>query len=334
MRSNLSWSTAVVRETHDLTAGIRAFDLEPQDGLLPFAPGSHLDVSVLVGGRAQVRSYSLVGRRNGCYRIAVRRADDGRGGSRYLWSLERGARLQVSEPKNHFELKLGRPQYLLVAGGIGVTPIITMAQALMAAGADVSMVYAARSRDELAFLDLLRDTLGERLTCCLDDENGRIDAAALMRPLHPQAECYVCGPIGLLDAMRRAWASAGRPLAMLRYETFGNSGRFAPEPFEVRVPRHGLTVTVAADASMLDALTAAGVDILSDCRRGECGLCMVDVVAVQGTVDHRDVFLSDAEKAANRKMCACVSRVVGGGVTLDSSYREDALSFQPWQAAQ
>jgi ferredoxin len=129
----------------------------------------------------------------------------------------------------------------------------------------------------------------------------------------------VCGPIGLMDAVRRAWSEAGRPIAMLRFETFGSSGRYAPEPFTVRIPR--LQREMPADSTMLAALESAGVELLADCRRGECGLCVVDVLDHDKPIDHRDVFFSDHEHADDRKMCTCVSRQVGGTVTIDTAWR-------------
>jgi vanillate O-demethylase ferredoxin subunit len=128
----------------------------------------------------------------------------------------------------------------------------------------------------------------------------------------------------MLDAARAAWEHSGRPAADMRYETFGSSGRFAPQPFRVRIPRHALDITVPADCSLLDALEQAGVQTLSDCKRGECGLCAIDVVAVNGQVDHRDVYLSEHEKLENKRICACVSRVVGE-ITLDSAWRPDNI---------
>ncbi len=126
----------------------------------------------------------------------------------------------------------------------------------------------------------------------------------------------------MLDAAKAAWNTAGRALADLRYETFGSSGRLAPQAFRVLIPRHQLDITVAADCSLLDALDAAGVQTIFDCKRGECGLCAMDVLDVKGEIDHRDVFLSDAEKQQDTCICTCVSRVVGE-ITLDSSYRPD-----------
>jgi vanillate O-demethylase ferredoxin subunit len=124
-----------------------------------------------------------------------------------------------------------------------------------------------------------------------------------------------------MDAVRREWKQAGRSQADLRFETFGSSGRFAPEPFKVKVSDQDIEVLVADDKSMLQALREAGVDIMFDCLRGECGLCVVEVTHTEGELDHRDVFLSEAEKYSGRKLCTCVSRAVQGCVTIDTGYR-------------
>ncbi|WP_207482819.1 2Fe-2S iron-sulfur cluster-binding protein, partial [Arenibaculum pallidiluteum] len=136
-------------------------------------------------------------------------------------------------------------------------------------------------------------------------------------------ELYVCGPIGLLEAARRAWQDSGRPVDGLRFETFGSSGRHAAEAFRVCIPRLGREVEVPRNQSMLEALEAAGVEMIYDCRRGECGLCAVRILEVEGEIDHRDVFFSERQKAANQHMCTCVSRAVRGAVTIDTADRMD-----------
>jgi vanillate O-demethylase ferredoxin subunit len=282
----------------------------------------------VVDGREEKRSYSLVGLPDApgadeVYRIAVRRADDGRGGSRFLWGLQTGDELLIGEPNNHFEIGLHASETLLVAGGIGITPMLGMAQLLARKGAKLRMCYAARSAAELVYADALRPLLGEALRTYRSDAGERIDLAAEIDALPPGAQLAVCGPLGLLDAARAAWARAGRAAADLRFETFGNSGRREAEAFWVELPRHGLRIEVPAERSLLDALEAAGVDTLSDCRRGECGLCALDIVSLHGTVDHRDVFFSAHQKQQNQRLCACVSRICGGGVVLDSAYRPD-----------
>ena len=328
MRNAIQWHPATVRQHRDLSVTVREFELRPEGGVLPWTVGSHLNVQVRVDGRPETRSYSLVGLPHEAaaadvYRIAVKRAQPGRGGSRHMWSLETGAELMVGEPNNHFELPLTAKQYLLVAGGIGITPIVGMAQMLAARGADVSLCYAARSADELVFADTLRSTLGDRLQTFTDDGGARMDIAAQIAALHPQALLLMCGPLPLLDAVREAWAQTLRPAANLRFETFGNSGAVENEAFWVKLPRHGVELQVPADRTLLDVLNDAGIDTLFDCKRGECGLCAMDIVSTHGTIDHRDVFFSAQEKAGNQRLCACVSRVSGGGLVLDSAWRAD-----------
>ena len=149
-----------------------------------------------------------------------------------------------------------------------------------------------------------------------------IDFAAEIAQLPAGAQLYTCGPVPMLEAVKRAWSDAGRPLPDLRFETFGSSGRLPTQAFRLRVPRHGLEIEVPANTTLLEALEAAGVQTLWDCRRGECGLCAMDVLAIDGEIDHRDVFLSEHEKQANGRICACVSRAVGT-LAIDSAYRPD-----------
>ena len=276
MRNPGRWHLATVRQHRDLTPTVREFELRPEGGVRPWSVGGHLNVQVLANGREETRSYSLVGPPHGVgaaevYRIAVKLAQPGRGGSRHRWSLETGAELRVSEPANHFELPLGATQYLLVAGGIGITPIVGMAQQLSARGADVRMLYAARETQELAFADVLRGALGNKLQTFVDAQAQRIEIAGHIAALHPQALLLICGPMPLLDAVRAAWAVAGRPPANLRFETFGNTGTLASEAFWVELPRHGLKLEVPADRTLLDVLTEAGIEALFDCQRGKCG---------------------------------------------------------------
>jgi vanillate O-demethylase ferredoxin subunit len=322
MQKPIEWRAAALRATRDLTPDIRLFEIEPSGEFVVPTPGSHINVAVQIGERPDVRSYSVVGPcDDGLYRIAVKLLPDSRGGSLYMWGLRPGARLSVSTPGNHFELARGRPDYILLAGGIGITPIYTMALALAQAGARFRVLYACRSRRDLAFADELVERVGARVEVYVDEEGGRVDLAGEIAGLAPGGELYVCGPIGLLEAAKRAWQQSGRPVDQLRFETFGNSGRFATMPFTVKIPRLGRTIEVPPNRTLLEALEQAGVDMIFDCRRGECGLCALSIVEVEGIVDHRDVFFSDEEKAANAKLCTCVSRVAGGSITIDTADR-------------
>jgi vanillate O-demethylase ferredoxin subunit len=132
-----------------------------------------------------------------------------------------------------------------------------------------------------------------------------------------------CGPIRMLDAARRAWLEAGRSLSDLRYETFGSGGLLPTEPFRVRLKGKGVELLVPRDRSMLEALNDAGYEIISDCRRGECGVCAIDLVEIDGAVDHRDVFFSEHQKRESRKICPCVSRA-RGVITVDMLHRPNA----------
>ena len=319
---------AQVRAVREIASDVRLIELEPADGVRPFAAGSHLEVQVHVAGAPQLRSYSLIGAREGepggeVYRIAVRRLAQGRGGSLYMWSLAAGARIPVSPPRSSFELTMGQPEYLLVAAGIGITPLIGMAERLDRAGARVRLLYAGRARGAMPFLAELHARLGDRLRTFVSAEGERLDPAAAIAELHPLGELYVCGPLALLEAVQAAWHQAGRPPGRLRFETFGSSGRHPRAPFVARVRDHAITVSVPRDGTLLDALAAAGVELPADCLRGECGLCTVRVVACDGALDHRDVFLSTAEKTRGDRLCACVGRVHGGSVTIDTGYTSE-----------
>ncbi|TGD98262.1 PDR/VanB family oxidoreductase [Methylobacterium nonmethylotrophicum] len=316
------WLPARLRDARALTPDIRLLEIEPTGRVAPVPPGSHLGVAVMIGERPDTRSYSLLDSgADGVYRIAVKRLPDSRGGSAYMHGLAPGARLSISGPRNHFGLTLNRPDYLLVAGGIGITPLHAMALALNATGARFRLLYAARRRQDLALADDLRARLGDRLRTFLDEDGERIDLEAAIADLGPGGEAYVCGPYGMMEAARRAWAAAGRPAQGLRFETFGTGGRHATEPFTVRIPRLSKEIVVPRNQTMLEALEAAGVGMIHDCRRGECGLCTVKILGVDGTVDHRDVFFSESQKATNAHLCTCVSRVVGGGITIDTADR-------------
>jgi ferredoxin-NADP reductase len=325
MRFSLHWSEASVVSTRDLTASVRLIAIAPAGGRTePWRPGAHVDVGVMVGGRPETRSYSLVGRPDpAVYRIAVRRAPDSRGGSAYMHGLSAGQALKISNPQSLFEVDWHAPEALLIAGGIGITPILGMAEAIAEHGTPMQLAYCGKRRDDMAFAKDLEARLGDRLSLHVSDEGTRIDLAAALARLGPGGVCYVCGPMRLLEAVRAAWSAAGRAPTRLHFETFGSSGHHAAESFEVVLPRHGVRVMVGAGETLLQALRRAGIAVLADCERGECGLCALDVVEAEGRIDHRDVFFSEEQKAHGTKLCACVSRAVGGRLVLDTAYRAD-----------
>jgi len=325
MRFAEQWSWCTVDDIRDVTPTIREFRLRPDHGPVPPSPaGSHIGVSILIEGQPARRCYSLVRNEDpGTYRIAVRRAPDSRGGSRAMWALRPGARIEISSPASLVEIDWNRKSYCLIAGGIGITPITAIAAALRRRNIDAQLHYAVRSYDDAAFLDELSALLGDQLIVYAGDRGERIDLDSTFRTLPDDTIAVMCGPMRMLEAARRAWNDAGRAPADLRYETFGSSGLLPTAEFRVRLKGSDTELVISQTRSMLDVLNGAGFEVMSDCQRGECGVCAVDVVAIDGEIDHRDVFFSGAQKQDNRKICPCVSRAIGV-VTIDTLYRVDA----------
>jgi vanillate O-demethylase ferredoxin subunit len=321
MRTKTEWRRARVASATTAADGVRLITFAVSGPLPAFQPGSHMNFAVTIDGRRVVRTYSCIPPQDGHLAVAVKLHPHSRGGSRFMWGLKPGDSIELTLPENRFELSWRAPHYLLIAGGIGITPIYGMAKALHKRGAPLRMAYAAQSRSAMPFLAELTALFGSQLEIFPLDEGRMLNIADEIAALSSDGEFYVCGPLGLLAAVKQAWAAAGRPVSRLRYEVFGDNGKFAEAPFQVRDANHGISVEVRADQTLLEALIAAGVPMIYDCERGECGLCAVRIVELDGEVDHRDVFLSDEEKAGNVRMCACVSRLPGGRAVIDVGFR-------------
>jgi ferredoxin-NADP reductase len=323
MRFAEHWTWCTVEGVRNVAPAIREIMLKPDGAITPCPPGSHIGVAVLIDGQPARRSYSLVANNDpGTYRIAVRLAPDSRGGSRAMWALQPGARIEASNPSSLFDIDWARQKYCLIAGGIGITPMVGIAGALQRRGADLHLHYQVKSRRDAAYLDDLHAMLGQHLSIHASDEATRLDIDATFKALPADAIAILCGPMRMLEAARRAWNGSGRNPADLRYETFGSSGLLPTSEFRVRLKDTGAEIVVPQNRSMLSALNDAGYEVISDCQRGECGVCAIDVAGVDGTIDHRDVFFSDRQKQSNTKICPCVSRAVGV-VTVDTLYRPD-----------
>ena len=313
------WATGRVVASSAVARDVRRMTIErPARGRA--APGSHVDVRVRLAGGTDVRSYSVVESddKGSLLTISVLRVPDSRGGSVFMHSLAPGDELEVTQPLQNFPLRVGAPRYVLLAGGIGITAMTAMARALRGVGADYRLLYVGRSRERMAYVDELVEVHGDRLDVYVDAEQTPLDVAEVVGSVgrHPQGEVtelYMCGPIRLMDAVRREWASASLPSVNLRYETFGSGGWFQPEEFVVSVPQLHVETTVRTDETVLEALIRAGLDLMYDCRKGECGLCLLEVDGVDGVLDHRDVFLSAAQKDCGGSLSTCVSRVVASG---------------------
>ncbi|WP_429316361.1 PDR/VanB family oxidoreductase [Paraburkholderia sp. GAS448] len=310
------------------TALIKSFTLEAADGArLPgYEPGAHLQVEIpsSAGGVPQWRSYSLINLDPsvdpragvGAYRLGVRREDEGRGGSRHMHALEVGDTLNVRAPASHFPLA-GPPRVLLIAGGIGVTPIASMAAELAAQQRDFELHFSGRTRDALPFVEELRALAGERLMLHTDDDPAtRLEIDALLDHAQVNQPIYVCGPAGMIDAVLASARKRGWHECDLHYELFAEA---APQEgdtaFEVELKSSGKRLTVPAGKSLLDTLLENGTDVMYDCRAGYCGLCSTRVCS--GEIDHRDTYLSDADKTGGKVMQVCVSRSKRGHLVLD-----------------
>lgn len=306
-----AWQDATVLSVTDLAERIRRITVRPERPQVARA-GEHIDLHVEIDGVQSVRSYSIVDTSpdGSELSITVFHTPTSRGGSTFMHSLQPGDRLRITTPQQDFPLRIGAGRYLLLAGGIGVTAMVGMARTLVQARAEVRMVYVGRSRSAMAYVEELQELLGDRLTVHADDVDGRLDVSGLVDQADHRTELYMCGPIRLMDAVRRAWAASDLDQTNLRFETFGNSGWFEPEAFRVRIPRLGVETDVGPDESILEALERDGVEMMFDCRKGECGICQVKILQLEGRCDHRDVFHSERQKQAGERMCVCVSRAV------------------------
>ena len=298
--------------------GVLVVDLvHPTGAALPaFEAGAHVDI-LLPNGLS--RSYSLCNapaEQPLRYQIGVGKDRASRGGSRYVHEqLRPGAVLKVSAPLNHFKLNEAAPAFALVAGGIGVTPVLAMARRLAAIGKPVQMFYAARSREAAAFADELAALVPQLTLHCDDEAGGPPDLAGWLARLPKNTGTYCCGPAPMLDSFERACATLG--LADAHIERFTARAATGPElgACTVTLQRTGHSVEVKAGTSILDALLNAGLDLPYSCKEGVCGTCETRVLS--GDIDHRDGVLSPAEQQKGDVMMICVSGCKGPALVLD-----------------
>lgn len=300
-----------------------AFEFRPVNGvaLAPFTAGAHVDLILPNGIR---RSYSLCNPQGETHRyvVGVKKASPSRGASSYLHEqLRVGAEIEIGEPRNNFPLIESATHSVLIAGGIGVTPIFGMLQRLAQVGASWELHYACRTRADGAFLNELlafaaRDPLRVRLT--FDQEPGGVmlDLAAIVAAAPPRSHFYACGPAPMLDAFEAA--TSGLTAEQRHIERFtGNSEalKAGDVGFEVVLARSNRSFQIPAGKPILDVLLDEGVDIAFSCMDGVCGSCKVGVL--DGIPDHRDVVLSPAERAENKAMMVCCSGAKSERLVLD-----------------
>jgi vanillate O-demethylase ferredoxin subunit len=298
-----------------VTPRIKLFEMASRDGApLPgFTAGAHIDLEL---GNGEERSYSLLNEQGETdrYVIAVLREDAGRGGSAWMHDvLREGDVVRTAAPENDFRLSEAGEHHLLIAGGIGITPILAMAARLQTIGRDYAIHYCARSQEEAAFAAEIAARHGACARFHYDggDPSCGLDVTTLLASRPAAAHAYVCGPAGLIRAVRHA----GRewPSGTIHFELFkGSKEDVADEalnrPFDVILKRAGKRFTVPADRSILDVLKAEGFKIRSLCKEGVCGTCRVDLIS--GEAEHRDDCLDDDERDAAIQVC--VSRAKPG----------------------
>ena len=310
----------VVQSVTPVADGIVKLRLAAQGGgsLPRWTPGAHIDVEC--GGPELSRQYSLCGdpADAGALEIAVLREDEGRGGSAWIHANVRaGDQLKIRGPRNHFRMDESAAKIILIAGGIGITPVSAMARRAKILGMDYTLHYSGRSRKTMAFLDELASLHGERLYVYASDDGSHNDLQTLLAEPQPATQIYACGPVRMLKALEACCAAW--PADTLRTGHFvSTAGALDPakeHAFEVELKDSGVTLSVAADQTLLAALRAANIDVQSDCEEGLCGSCEVRVLV--GRVDHRDVVLTRAERETNARMMTCCSRASGSRLVLE-----------------
>ena len=301
-----------------LAGGIYLFELRHPEGgeLPPFSAGAHLTVQVPAGMR---RNYSLCSNPldTSVYEIAVKRDAAGRGGSISMADdVKEGDLLDISAPRNNFELHPRAETFLFIAGGIGITPMLSMMRYLKAKGIEgFKLIYCTRDAESTAFLqELTGPEFGKQVQ--LHHDHGNIDNALDFWPVFEtptKAHVYCCGPKGLMESV--ADMSGHWPSGSVHFESFGvdASAYAANTAFKVRLAKTGTTLDVTADQSILEALRSAGLRVPSSCESGTCGSCKTGLLA--GEVEHRDMVLSDEEKES--KIMVCVSRAKSAELVLD-----------------
>lgn len=310
----------VVRKREIQGADVVVLDLGRADGaaLPAFEAGAHVDIHVAPG---LVRQYSLCSDPADAtvYRLGVLKDPASRGGSASVHdTLLEGHEVQISTPRNLFPLAADARRSILLGGGIGITPMIAMAHALHQQGAEFELHYCGRSRSRSAFLEALASApFAARVVTHFDDEEAaqRLNLVAVLGSGTPGTHLYTCGPSGFMDWVIDGARQQGYSEAHIHKEYFQVEVDASGAGFEVVAARSNKTVQVAEGQSILDALAQVGIKIDISCEQGVCGTCMCEVL--EGEPDHRDVYLTDEEKAANDQILVCCSRAKSNKLVLD-----------------
>ena len=302
-----------------LARDVVRIDLARADGgpLPPFAAGAHIDVAI---DDALVRQYSLCNdpAERHRYQIAVLREQQSRGGSaRVHDAFHPGRQVSVSAPRNLFALAKGGQRHVLIGGGIGVTPIMSMAAVLKGQGQAFGLHYCCRTPESAAFRDMV-EAVGGRTYFSQLEGATRFDPAAALGAPHADSHVYICGPAGFMKAVRDEALRLGWAEANIHSELFKAaepSTQEGDQPFDVRIASTGATFTIAPGASVASVLTEAGIEVPVSCEQGVCGTCVTSVL--EGVPDHRDSYLTDEEREEGKLFTPCCSRARSALLLLD-----------------
>ncbi|WP_120497913.1 PDR/VanB family oxidoreductase [Kiloniella sp. EL199] len=310
----------LINAIKDQALNIKTYELVSSDGepLPPFSPGAHIDFFL---PNDLIRQYSLSNSANerNRYVVGIQKEEQGRGGSRLIHDhFKVGDEVEISPPRNNFELDETAQRYKLIAGGIGITPIMSMARQLKAIGKPFQLYYACRNEQRAAFLEELRSTeLSKHVVLSYDDVHGPLNTLTLFGRAEPNVQIYCCGPTGLMGAVKSATRSW--PAESVRFEHFSASEDTGPRDndgsFEVIIQSTGRVLQIPADKSILSVLEENGIFIDHACCEGICGTCETGLI--DGEADHRDMILTEAEKQENQQIMVCCSRAKTPTLTLD-----------------
>jgi ferredoxin-NADP reductase len=303
-----------------VASNIKRFRLEAVSGeQMPlFSGGSHVVVTTRDGDTVYRNPYSLMGSPTDgrSYHISVLRTENSRGGSRFLHEgVQVGATMTISHPINLFPIDQRGRKHILIAGGIGITPFIAMAEQLSAERRNFELHYGVRDDNRAAYAQELRARYGRRVHVYRDNAGEMLPLDDILDHQPLGTHLYVCGPLGMIEWVQGTATRSGWPRENLHSEQFAIP--MGGAAFTVSLARSGKTITVGDHESILEAAEAAGVDAPYLCRGGACGQCETAVVLADGRLDHFDHYLTEEERAAESKIMICVSRFKGRELVLD-----------------
>ena len=305
-----------------VTPEINRFTFSAEDGsfLPPFSGGSHVRVLIEFDGQTKRNAYSLMSSPydTSQYQIAVRRVEEGKRGSVTMHKdVREGDVLLVTTPANLFPVSKHARHHLFIAGGVGVTPIYAQLEELSVKGSSFELHLAVRGPEHAAFGRELKERYGDRVTIYGDGNGARLNASQILdgRPLGTHT--YVCGPARMVDDVIGSARALGWTESNIHHERFDDLGSVG-NPFSVSLARSGAVINVSPEQSLLEAAEAAGHKLPYLCRGGACGECEIEVLELEGTIDHRDDWLSEADRCSNKLIMPCVSRATCTKLVIDA----------------